>query len=91
MSVVEDRVADIIFKTPDFRREAIKASTRFQEDLDADSLEVVELIMSVEDKFDIEVLDEKAEALRTVGVSLLNIPSGREIGLPMRATVDDVR
>lgn len=40
---------------------------RFQEDLDADSLEVVDMIMSVEDAFDIEIADEKAETLRTVG------------------------
>ncbi len=54
-------------RDPRIDREAIKPTARFQNDLDADSLEVVDLIMSAEDTFDIEIPDDKAETLLTVG------------------------
>lgn len=67
MSEVEEKVADIIVGILETERDVIKPAARFQEDLEADSLEVVDLIMSVEEAFDIEIPDEKAETLRTVG------------------------
>lgn len=67
MSEVEEKVAEIITGILEVEREKITPAARFQEDLDADSLEVVDMIMSVEDAFDIEVADETAETLRTVG------------------------
>ena len=45
----------------------INADSSILDDLGADSLDVVELVMAIEDEFDIEVPDEDAEALRTVG------------------------
>jgi acyl carrier protein len=45
----------------------ITLSTTLREDLDADSLDAVEIIMSIEDEFDIEIPDEIAERLQTVG------------------------
>lgn len=67
MSEVEEKVADIIVGILDVEREKITPAARFQEDLDADSLEIVDMIMSVEDIFDIEIPDETAETLHTVG------------------------
>jgi acyl carrier protein len=61
----EDRIADIIVDT--LACESIKLSFRFKEDLGADSLKVVELIMSVEDKFGIQISDDRIETIRTVG------------------------
>ncbi len=45
----------------------ITLETSFQDDLNADSLDVVELIMAIEDEFDLEVEDEELEDVRTVG------------------------
>ncbi|WP_026893882.1 acyl carrier protein [Clostridiisalibacter paucivorans] len=44
----------------------ITMEASFQEDLDADSLDVVELIMAIEDEFDLEIPDEDAEKIKTV-------------------------
>lgn len=67
MKGVHDRLVDLLAHQFDVARSALSSATRFQEDLDADSLEVVELIMSVEETFEIEVPDEAAEKLLTVG------------------------
>lgn len=45
----------------------IKMEASFQDDLDADSLDLVELIMEMEDKFSVKISDEDAEKIRTVG------------------------
>lgn len=45
----------------------VTASKSFFEDLDADSLDLTELIMTLEEKFDIEITEDKAEKLKTVG------------------------
>ncbi len=47
--------------------EAVKMESAFIDDLGADSLDIVELIMAFEEEFDIEIPDEKAEKIRTVG------------------------
>lgn len=79
MSDVEDRLTDIIVSILEVEPDNIKPSSRFQEDLDADSLEVLDLIMTVEDTFDIEVPDEKAETLLTVGDVIAFIKSKQRV------------
>ena len=48
--------------------DSITLDTDIQDDLGADSLDVVEMLMSIEDEFEIEIPDEKIESLKTVGL-----------------------
>ena len=64
---VEERVKDIIVEELGVEREKLTAEASFMEDLGADSLDTVELVMAFEKEFDIDIPDEEAEKLRTVG------------------------
>ena len=70
MSNVEDRVKDIIVEELGVEREKLTTEASFMEDLGADSLDTVELVMACEKEFDIDIPDEEAEKLRTVGDAL---------------------
>ena len=65
MDILE-KVKDIVAEQLGVEKEDIKLETTF-EDLEADSLDVVELIMKLEEEFDIEIPDEDAEKIRVVG------------------------
>jgi acyl carrier protein len=67
MSDVEEKVKDIIVEELGVEREKLTADASFMEDLGADSLDTVELVMAFEKEFDIDIPDEEAEKLRTVG------------------------
>ena len=67
MPAVEDKVKEIITKQMDVKNEQITKETSFINDLGADSLDTVELIMEFEDAFDMNIPDEDAEKIRTVG------------------------
>ncbi|MEO0198153.1 MAG: acyl carrier protein [candidate division WOR-3 bacterium] len=58
---------EIIVDKLSVSEDQIKLESRFMEDLGADSLDVVELVMAIEEKFNIEIPDEDAEKIRTVG------------------------
>jgi len=62
-----EKVRDILAKQFDIDPETITPETDLIDDIGADSLDVVELIMSVEDEFGVSISDEEAENLRTVG------------------------
>jgi acyl carrier protein len=64
---IEDRVKDIIVEELGVEREKLTNEASFMEDLGADSLDTVELVMAFEKEFDIDIPDEEAEKLRTVG------------------------
>jgi acyl carrier protein len=70
MSDVEEKVKDIIVEELGVEREKLTAEASFMEDLGADSLDTVELVMAFEKEFDIDIPDEEAEKLRTVGDAL---------------------
>lgn len=67
MSEVFDRVKEIIVEQLDAEESEITMEASFRDDLEADSLDVVELVMELEDEFDIEIADEEAEKINTVG------------------------
>lgn len=70
MSDVDEKVKDIIVEELGVEREKLSNEASFMEDLGADSLDTVELVMAFEKEFDIDIPDEEAEKLRTVGDAL---------------------
>jgi acyl carrier protein len=67
MSNVEEKVKVIIVEELGVERVKLSSDASFMEDLGADSLDTVELVMAFEKEFDIDIPDEEAEKLRTVG------------------------
>lgn len=65
--MVFDKIRDIIVDQLDVDAEEVTAESSIIDDLGADSLDVVDLISSVEDEFDVEIPDEKVEGIKTVG------------------------
>ncbi len=70
MAELEEKVKDIIVEELGVEREKLAEGASFMEDLGADSLDTVELVMAFEKEFDIDIPDEDAEKLRTVGDAL---------------------
>jgi acyl carrier protein len=70
MSDMVEKVKDIIVEELGVEREKLTDEASFMEDLGADSLDTVELVMAFEKEFDIDIPDEEAEKLRTVGDAL---------------------
>ncbi|KPK08622.1 MAG: acyl carrier protein [Gemmatimonas sp. SG8_28] len=70
MNQLEEKVKDIIVEELGVERDKLTATASFMEDLGADSLDTVELVMAFEKEFDIDIPDEEAEKLRTVGDAL---------------------
>jgi len=64
---VEDKVVEIVSDQLGVPKEETARASRFVEDLKADSLDVVELVMEFEDEFDITIPDDDYEKIRTVG------------------------
>ena len=64
---VEDRVKDIIVEQLNVPAESVVPDASFVDDLGADSLDIVELVMTMEEEFDLEIPDEDAEKIKSVG------------------------
>jgi acyl carrier protein len=67
MADIETRVKDIIINELGVEAEKVTSEASFVEDLGADSLDTVELVMAFEEEFGIEIPDEDAEKMQTVG------------------------
>lgn len=72
---VLDRVTKVIVDRLNVEEEKVVATASFRDDLGADSLDVVELVMELEDEFDMEISDEDAEKIATVGDAITYIES----------------
>ena len=66
MSTIEERVKKIIGEQLGVKQEEVVNSASFVEDLGADSLDTVELVMALEEEFECEIPDEEAEKITTV-------------------------
>ena len=66
MASVEERVIEIVCENLGVNKEQVQRQTSFVEDMGADSLDVVELVMQFEEAFDLEIPDEDAEKIKTV-------------------------
>ena len=66
MGAIEEKVIDIIVDKLGVERSEVTPEAVFVDDLGADSLDLVELIMAMEEEFGMEIADEDAEKLRTV-------------------------
>ena len=64
---IDQRVKDIVVEQLGVKPEQVSPSAKFIEDLGADSLDTVELVMALEEEFGIEVPDDQAEKLQSVG------------------------
>lgn len=73
MSDTEERVRDIIVDILGVEADQVVVDARFREDLEADSLDLVELIMAFEEEFDGEISDEEAQKITTVGEAITYI------------------
>ena len=65
--MVLEKVKAILAEQVDVEEDKVTADTDLQEDLGADSLDVVDLLMSIEDEFGVEVPDDEIENIKTVG------------------------
>jgi len=66
-AAIEGKLVDLLVDELGLERDDITMEARFEEDLDVDSLGVVELLMALEDNFDVKIPDEEAEKITTVG------------------------
>ncbi|MDD3296214.1 MAG: acyl carrier protein [Candidatus Omnitrophica bacterium] len=67
---VDEKVKDIISEQLGVKKEEIKPESSFIDDLGADSLDTVEVVMALEEEFGIEIPDEDAEKITTVGEAI---------------------
>jgi len=66
MSTIEERVKKIVVEQLGVKEEEVSSESSFVDDLGADSLDTVELVMALEEEFDTEIPDEDAEKITTV-------------------------
>ena len=73
MSSIEQRVFEIVAEELSVEKDKIRPETTFINDLGADSLDTVELVMELEEEFDINIPDDAAEKIQTVGEAVSHI------------------
>ena len=65
--MILERLKEIVAEQLEIDAETITAETRLNEDLNADSLDVVEMLMALEDEFGVDIPDEEIEKMKTIG------------------------
>ena len=80
MSTIEDRVRKIVVEQLGVKEDELNNNASFVDDLGADSLDTVELVMALEEEFDCEIKDEEAEKITTVqqAIDFIKQRSGTE-------------
>ncbi|MCS3455981.1 acyl carrier protein [Aeromonas rivuli] len=78
MSNIEERVKKIIIEQLGVKEDDVKNAASFVDDLGADSLDTVELVMALEEEFDTEIPDEEAEKITTVQAAIDYITANQE-------------
>ena len=81
VQAIENKVFEIVSEQMGVDKSEITRETSFINDLNADSLDTVELVMEFEDEFDMSIPDEEAEKIQTVGAAIdyiLNITKDKE-------------
>ena len=77
---IEDKIIAIVSEQLSVDKAEIKRETSFVDDLNADSLDTVELVMELEDEFDLSIPDDEAEKLQTVGNAIEYIEQHAGVG-----------
>lgn len=77
MASVQERVIDIVSEQLGVDKEKVTPETSFVNDLGADSLDTVELVMELEEEFDITIPDDAAEKIQTVGQAVQYIEASQ--------------
>lgn len=67
MSDIESTVRDIVVDQLDAKPSEVTRETSFTDDLEADSLAIVELVLALEEKFDVKIPDDEVDRIKTVG------------------------
>jgi acyl carrier protein len=70
VQVIENKVIEIVSEQMGVDKSGVTRETSFINDLNADSLDTVELVMELEDEFDMSIPDEEAEKIQTVGAAI---------------------
>jgi acyl carrier protein len=79
MSTIEERVTEIVVEQLGVKREEVTGESSFVDDLGADSLDTVELVMALEEEFNCEIPDEDAENITTVKEACVYIEKHAEL------------
>ena len=77
-----EKVKSIVVEQLEVEADTVKPESSFANDLGADSLDTVELVMALEEEFDIEIPDEAAEQIDTVGKAVKHISSEKKEATP---------
>jgi acyl carrier protein len=72
-----EKVKEVVVEQLNVNADEVKKDSKFVEDLGADSLDVVELVMALEEEFEIEIPDDKAEAIVTVNDAIKYIEENK--------------
>ena len=70
VATTEERIIQIVCDNLGVNKEQVTRNTRFQDDIGADSLDIVELVMELEEEFEITIPDDQAEKIKTVGEAI---------------------
>ena len=76
--MVFDKVKELIAEQLDVKADDITETSNIQDDLGADSLDVVDLVMALEDEFDVEIPEDQVENIKTVGDIVKFIDANKE-------------